>query len=154
MERCPHRDQRVILWYSHRVLSLLLSFPRSGFSLSISCMGHERSSGCCVILRSRSIGATSNFVPPPLFYAGRRRPPTSLISHSLHTPVSGSHLLSAFSYHHYIVAVCLASLSSSLALALIVCAYYFLPLTPFVVYISYPTFLLCLYSPSLTVVLS
>jgi hypothetical protein len=35
VEHCPHRDQRVILWYSRRVLSLLPSFPRSGFSLPL-----------------------------------------------------------------------------------------------------------------------
>jgi len=62
VKRCPHRDQRMILRYSHRVL--LLSFPPSTFPhSSILCMGCERSSGCCVILRSRFIDATHNFVP-------------------------------------------------------------------------------------------
>jgi len=61
------------------------------------------------------------------------------------TPPSLDLISSAFSYHHYPVAVC----SASLALAPIVCSYYFLPLTLFVVYIFYSTFLLlfCLYSP-------
>jgi hypothetical protein len=54
----PHRNQRMILRHSHRVLSFLLSFPRSVFRPSISCMGCERSSGCCVILPSRFIDAT------------------------------------------------------------------------------------------------
>jgi hypothetical protein len=31
VERCPHRDHGLILRYSHRVLSLFLSFRRSGF---------------------------------------------------------------------------------------------------------------------------
>ena len=123
---------------SHRVLSLLLFFPLF-FSphLSILCMGRERSSGCCVILLSRFIGATHNFCPPPsVLY--RTAAPTKRHLYLIvsYTPVSGPHLVSPFSYHHYPVAVC----SASLALAPIVCAYYFLPLTPFVVYIFYPTF--------------
>jgi len=62
VEHCPHRDQRMILRYSHRVL--LLSRPPPTFPhSSISCMGCEHSSGCCVILRSRFIDATHNFVP-------------------------------------------------------------------------------------------
>lgn len=131
---------------SHRVLSLLLFFHRSGFRpcLSVPCMGRERSSGCCVILQSRSIGATPNFVPLCLC---RTTAPTE---HHLYliVPVSGSHLVFAFSYHHH-PSLCVQS-RFPLALGFIVCAYYFsLSLTPSIVYIFYPTLVpsLCLYSP-------
>jgi len=68
------------------------------------------------------------------------------ISSSPYTPVSGSHLVSAFSYHHYPVAVCVRF--SSLALDLIVCPYYSSSFEPFrSVYIFCPSFLLCLYCP-------
>jgi hypothetical protein len=144
VERRPHRNQRMILRHPHRVLSLPLSFPRSVFRLSISCMGCERSSGCCVILRSCFIGATSNLFPP-LFYARRRHPPTSFISHGPPLWISSRVCVFLPSLPRR----CVSGLSSSLALAPIICSYYFLTLTRFVVYIFHPTFLLllCLYSP-------
>ena len=141
MERCPYRDQRVISWYSCRVLSLLLLFPRSGFS-PLSCMGRKCSSGCCVILRSRFIHATSNFVPL------RFMPDDG--THERHLYLIVSYVpqfldLISFSYHHYPVAVC----SASLALAPIVCAYYFPTFDPFrcVYFLSDLFLLFCLYSP-------
>jgi len=85
----------VILRRSHRVLSLLLSFPCSVFSphLSISCMGCERSSGCCVILQSHFIGATHNFFPLPCFMPDDSTHQRHLyLIVSIH-PVSGSHLV-------------------------------------------------------------
>jgi hypothetical protein len=138
VERCPHRDQRMILRYSHRVLSLLLSFLPLFFPhLSVSCMGRERSSGCCVILRSRFIGATHNFVPPPLFYTGRRHPPTSFISHSLHTPQS----LDLISRLRFPIITTPSLCVRPLLLSLLSYVHItFLPLIPFVVYIFYPTF--------------
>jgi hypothetical protein len=135
----------VILRSSRRVLSLLLSFHRSGLCpyRSISCMDRERSSGCCVILQSRFIGAASNFFPSLLC---RTTAPTE---HHLYllVPASGFHLVPAFSYYHHSVVVCLAS--SSLALGFIVCAYYFFVFDPFRLYIFYPTLSpsLCSYSP-------
>ena len=90
-------------------------------SISLSHVyGFERSSGCCVILRSRFIDATSNFVPPSVLCRT-----TALTEHHLYliVPAPGSHLLSAFSHYHHPVVVC--SASSSLALGFIVCAYYF-----------------------------
>ena len=138
----------------HRVLSLLLSFPRFvSFPLSILCMGRQSSSGCCVILRSPFIGATSNFFSTVLC---RPMAPTNIIyiSQSPYNPVSGSHLVSAFSYITT-PSLCVRSLSSSLALAFIVCAYYFLPLTPFILCIFSIRLLSfsSVYIASLTVVL-
>ena len=121
MERCPYRDQRVISWYSCRVLSLLLLFPRSGFS-PLSCMGRKCSSGCCVILRSRFIHATSNFVPLLRFMPDDG-------THERHLYLIVSYVpqfldLISFSYHHYPVAVCSASLILSCSRFYIVYAYY------------------------------
>jgi hypothetical protein len=125
--------------------------PPLWFISPISCMGCECPSGCCVILQSRFIRVTSNLFPSVLC----RTTPTNVIyiSTSPYSPVSGSHLVSAFSYHHYPVAVCSVSLILSCS-RLIVCAYYFYAFGPFrCAHIFHPTFLLlCLYSPS-TVVL-
>jgi len=120
----PHRNQRMILRPPRRVLSLLLSFPRSVLRLSISCMGCERSSGCCVILRSRFIGATPNLFPS--LYARRRHPLTSFISHSLHTPPSLD-LISCLRFPTITTpSLCVRPLIP-LALAPIICSYYFDP---------------------------
>jgi len=116
----------VILRSFPRVLSLLLSFRRSDFShVPILCMDRERLSGCCVILRSRFIDVTSNFVPF-CFVSDSDAHQHHLYLHT--PPVSGSRLASAFSYYHYLVVMC--SASSPLALAFIVCAYYFYCIWP------------------------
>ena len=146
MERCPYRDQRVISWYSCRVLSLLLLFPRSGFS-PLSCMGRKCSSGCCVILRSRFIHATSNFFPLLRFMPDDG-------THERHLYLIVSYVpqfldLISFSYHHYPVAVC--SVSPILSCSRFISYMHITPppLTPFHrVYIFHPGFSsLCLYSP-------
>lgn len=146
MERCPYRDQRVISWYSCRVLSLLLLFPRSGFS-PLSCMGRKCSSGCCVILRSRFIHATSNFVPLLCFMPDDG-------THERHLYLIVSYVpqfldLISFSYHHYPVAVCSASPILSCSRFISYMHITPPPLTPFHrVYIFHPGFSsLCLYSP-------
>lgn len=146
MERCPYRDQRVILWHSCRVLSLLLLFPRSGFS-PLSCMGRKCSSGCCVILRSRFIHATSNFVPLLCFMPDDG-------THERHLYLIVSYVpqfldLISFSYHHYPVAVCSASPILSCSRFISYMHITPPPLTPFHrVYIFHPGFSsLCLYSP-------
>jgi hypothetical protein len=148
VERYPHRDQRVILRYSYRVLSLL-SFPPalvfSSFSLPLSCMGRECPSGCCVILRSPFIRAMSN-LSPPQFYAGRRHLPTSFISHRLHTPQSLD-LISCLRFPIITTPLlcvrCLSPLLSLLSYVHIT----FLPLTTFVVYISIRPFRFAVYFP-------
>ena len=146
MERCPYRDQRVISWYSCHVLSLLLLFPRSGFS-PLSCMGRKCSSGCCVILRSRFIHATSNFVPLLRFMPDDG-------THERHLYLIVSYVpqfldLISFSYHHYPVAVCSASPILSCSRFISYMHITPPPLTPFHrVYIFHPGFSsLCLYSP-------
>jgi hypothetical protein len=56
----------------------VLTATLSSLFLSLTpCMGRERSSGCCVILRSRFIGATHNFVPPSVLC--RTTAPTNVI---------------------------------------------------------------------------
>lgn len=69
-----------------------------------------------------------------------------------YVPVSGSHLVSAFPYYHHPVVVC--SALSSLALAHIVCAYYFFCPVPFhcVYFFIEPFFPSSVYIPPLTFV--
>jgi len=133
----------VILRYPHRVLSLLLSFTCSGiFPLPIPCMGRERPSGCCVILQSRFIGATSNLFLL-CFMPGDGTRQRHLYS-SLHTPPSpGSHLVSAFPHHHYPVAMC--PVSSSCSRFYRMCILLFLPLTLFAVCIFFIRLLFLVY---------
>ena len=100
-------------------------------------MGRERPSGCCVILRSRFIGATFNLAPL-CFMSDDDGHRTSFISHSL--PVSGSHLVSAFSYYYHPVIV--RSASSSPALGLSYVHTTFLSLTLRCEYFFYLTLLL------------
>ena len=152
MERRPHRDQRMILRYLTAFCPYCYLFPPLFFfPISLSRVGRERSSGCCVILLSRFIGATHNFVPLLCFIPDDGTHQRHLYLIVSYTPVSGPHLVSPFSYHHYPVAVC----SASLALAPIVCAYYFFAFDPSrcVYFLSDLPLLFCLYSP-LTVVFS
>ena len=149
MERYPHRDQRVILRYPTVSCPYCCPAPALVFLLflspSLSCMGRECSSGCCVILRSPFIRATSN-LSPPLFYAGRRHLPTPFISHRLHTPQSLD-LISCLRFPIIttpLLCVRCLPLLSLLSYVHII----FLRFEPFrLVYIFRPTFLPCLYWP-------
>lgn len=154
MERCSHRDHRVILRYSRRILSLLLSLPRSVFS-PFSRVWVANVRPAVVLFYDLALLVLLLICSPPLCLipdnGARQRHlylivsthPSLWISSRLRFPIISTPSL------------CVRPLSSSLALAPIVCAYYLLLLTPFVVCIFfYPSFLLlfCLYS-SLTVVL-
>lgn len=150
MERRPHRDQRMILRYLTAFCPycypfLPLFFPH----LSISCVGRERSSGCCVILLSRFIGATHNFVPLLCFIPDDGTHQRHLYLIVSYTPVSGPHLVSPLFYRHYPVAVCSASPILSCSRFISYMHITPPPLTPFHrVYIFHPGFSsLCLYSP-------
>jgi len=144
VERCPNRDQRVISRSSCPYCCHFIALVFTSTSLSRVWVANVRPA--VVLFYNPALLVHANFPPSVLC---RTTAPTE---HHLYLIVlaSGSHLLSPFPT--IITRRCLFSLSSPLALALglIVCAYYFFRfLTPFVVYIFYPTLFpyLCLYSP-------
>jgi len=150
VECCSHRDQRVIC--GTLAASCPYCCPLALFFPPLSCMGRERSSGCCVILRSRSIDATSNLFPSCLIpdNGGRQRHlylivsthPSLWISSRLRFPTTTTPSLCVRSP--------ILSCSRSYRMCILLTTF-----DPFLrVYIFYLTFLLptCLYS-SLTVVL-
>ena len=112
-------------------------------------MGRERSSGCCVILRSRFIDATHNFLPSLCFMpdGGTYQRHLYLIV-SIHPSLWISSRFPIITTPSLCVRPLLLSPLSYVHIT-------FLPLTPFVVYIFYPTFSFSfVYIPPLTVDLS
>lgn len=136
----------MILRFPHCVLSLLLSFRRSGFHLSIPCTGRKRSSGCCVILRSRLIAATSNFVPLRFMPDGGSHQHHLYLLVSTHPSLWISSCVCVFLLS--LPRRCVFSLVLSCSRPYRMCILLFLPFDPFRLYIFYPTSLpfLCLYS--------
>jgi len=132
----------------HRVLSLLLSFHRSGFCLylSISCMA-TNVRPVVVLFYNLALLVLRLILFPSVLC--RTTAPTE---HHLYllVPVSGSHLVSTFFYYHRPVFVFSLVLSCSRFYRMCILLFLFLSfLTPSVVYIFYPTLFpsLCLYSP-------
>ena len=106
--------------FSHRVLSLL-PFFRGFVVASAAGIGLERSPNCCVVLRSRFIGAMSKYVYDPLIHA-QELPPSKSLPHAPRSLNLGLPIVTTPS---------LCSPSAFLALVLIVCPYHFsLPLLP------------------------
>ena len=109
----------MILRYSHCFLSLPPFSPRSDFPPSHVWVACVRPA---VVLFYDLALFVLRLICSPLFYAGRH-PRTSFIFHPLHTPRSLD-LMSCLRFPT-ITTPSLCSVSSSLALDFIVCAYYF-----------------------------
>jgi len=94
VERYPHRNQRIILWYPTASCPYCCLSSLWLFSSLSRVWVNVRPSGCCVILRSRFIGATSNLFP--LCFMPDDGAHQHHLYFSLHTPQSLDLILSTF----------------------------------------------------------
>jgi len=132
---------------SHRVLSLLLSFPALVFLLPLSRVWVASVRPAVVLFYNLALFVLRLICPLLCFMPddGINRPHLYLIV-SIHPSLWISSCLYVFLPS--LPRCCVCSVLSSLALDPIVCPYYSSAFEPFrSVYIFYPSFLLCLYCP-------